>query len=255
MKRNLPSLVGLIPAAGKGTRLGAMPLSKEILPIAVNQKNGVPKVQVVADCLLQHFAAAGIDQVYWVIGRGKWDIPNYFSHAAKIASAYVVIENSPNTPTTLSAAVPFIADRCVALGFPDILFDAPDAFNQIYRELGKRKADVVLGLFPAALPQSQDVVEVDDKGIVQRIFVKPKRTKLTHTWGIAVWTPTFSAFLSEWVVRHARSRKSPSKEMYVSDAVLAAMKQGLRVCAVNVSEQPFFDIGLPENLQRTWRGD
>ncbi len=90
----------------------------------------------------------------------------------------------------------------VALGFPDMVFAPGNLFGQLLAKQKTTDADVVLGLFPANRPDKVDMVETDDKGKVKRIFVKPARTDLLLTWGVAVWSPAFSHFMHEFLVSH-----------------------------------------------------
>ena len=70
-------IVGLIPAAGQGTRIGPLPCSKEIYPIGFDPSlEGRPKA--VSHYLLEKMKSADIQKAYVVLRAGKWDIPNYF---------------------------------------------------------------------------------------------------------------------------------------------------------------------------------
>jgi glucose-1-phosphate thymidylyltransferase len=67
-------IVGLIPAAGQGTRIGLLPCSKEVYPIGYDQcREGRPNA--VSHYLLEKMQSAGIKKVYIILREGKWDIP------------------------------------------------------------------------------------------------------------------------------------------------------------------------------------
>lgn len=110
----------------------------------------------------------------------------------------------------------------------------------------------MLGLFPADQPRKMDMVDADSDGKVRQIVIKPHQTQLRHTWGIAVWTPVFTHFMHEYL---AVARKSAlhKPELFVGDIVQAAIGEGLRVEAVHVSDEPFLDIGTPDDLIRAVR--
>ncbi len=67
-------IVGLVPAAGIASRLGKLPYSKEIMPIP-GMKD---KSSVLSENLVRYFRLAGIHNLYFIIRKGKWDIPEYF---------------------------------------------------------------------------------------------------------------------------------------------------------------------------------
>jgi glucose-1-phosphate thymidylyltransferase len=254
-------ILGLLPAAGRGTRVAPLPVSKEIFPVSPGAQAARAGARPRAACeyLLENMAAAGITQACVVIGTGKWDIPDYLQDGRRtgVRLAYVVIDASPGTPYTLDVATPFTRERMVALGFPDIIFQEPDAYARLTECHRDTRAEVVLGLFPAEKPNQCDMVEADAGGVVRRVAIKPKRTRLSRTWGIALWTPAFTAFLHAFVQRHAAGNSSLAgarREIYVGDVIQAALDGGMPVRAVDVSSFPYLDIGTPEGLQRAMQG-
>jgi glucose-1-phosphate thymidylyltransferase len=246
-------LVGLIPAAGYGTRLGSLPHSKEIQPIGTfPDPNGSGlRPKVVSHYLLEKMRYAGIDQAYFILRDGKWDIAAHFKDGAMVdmSLAYLLVTVPYGTPYTLDAAYPFVRDSLVALGFPDILFSPNDAYTRLIEHQVKSGADVVLGLFPTDQPQDTDVVAFDDRDRIVQILTKPKHTILSHTWGIAIWTPTFTQFIHDYLAG-LPIPTSDTRELFVGDVVQAGIKRGLRVEGIHVSDTPFLDIGTPGNLAR-----
>ena len=246
-------IVGLIPAAGYATRLGVLPHSKEIQPIGTcPDANGLGRrPKVVSHYLLEKMRYAGIDLAYFILRDGKWDIASHFKDGATVEMflAYLLVTVPYGTPYTLDVAYPFVRDSLVALGFPDILFSPDDAYTRLIEHQVKGGSDVVLGLFPTDQPQATDVVASDDRGRVVQILTKPKHTILSHTWGIAVWTPTFTEFMHNYLAGLPIPTKD-TRELFVGDVIQAGIKRGLRVEGVPVSDTPFLDIGTPENLAR-----
>jgi glucose-1-phosphate thymidylyltransferase len=246
----------LIPAGGQATRIAPLPCSKELYPVGFSSMNSEQEMRPKVAChyLIEKMRLAGIKKIFIVLREGKWDIPAYFRDGAAldVHLAYLIMNLPFGAPYTLDQAYPFVQDALIALGFPDILFSPEDAFIQLLASQSSSKADVVLGLFPADQPGKVDMVDSDSDGKVCRIVIKPRQTKLRHTWGIAVWTPVFTHFMHEYL---AAARKSaPHKpELFVGDIVQAAIGDGLRVEAVYVSDEPFLDIGTPEDLIRAVR--
>ena len=243
-------IIGLIPAAGRATRLGPLPCSKEIFPIGFRSGpdgEGL-RPKAVGQYLLEKMQRAGIEQAYIVLRAGKWDIPAYFQGGASVGMrlGYLVMDNTDGVPYTLDHAYPFVQEALVALGFPDILFSADDAFVHLLEHQEQTGADIVLGLFPGDQPHKTDMVEVDERGAVRRILIKPGKTDLRYTWGIAVWSPAFTQFMHEFLA--SRPAVSDAPELHAGDIIHAAVQAGLHVQGVHVSTEPYLDIGTPEDL-------
>lgn len=247
MKRSR-EVVGVVPAAGLATRLGRIPVSKEVLPVGWEAgPSGSPKVKVVSEYLLEAFLRAGIQRAFFVIRRGKWDIPEHLGDGSDfgLRIGYLLMGLPHGAPYTIDQAHPFVREATVALGFPDIIFEPVDAYARLLERHRASEADVTLGLFPARAPETCDMVDADPGGKVRRIEVKPPRSALVHTWGIALWEPRFGDFLHERVARGLVGAAG-AKETYVGEAIQAAIGEGLRVEAMPVSESPYIDIGTPE---------
>jgi glucose-1-phosphate thymidylyltransferase len=246
-------VVGLIPAGGQANRIMPIPCSKELFPIGFFQESvgGDLRPKTACHYVLERMGWAGIQNAYIVIRKGKWDIPAYFGNGSHLNMniGYLVVDRTPSVPYTLDQAYPFVRGTRVALGFGDILFDSPDAFLRILKRQTATSADVVLGLFPSDKPEKVDMVEVDESGEIKALTIKPQHTKLQYTWGLAVWTSTFSEFLHATVgVSEPASAGKP--EMFVGDVIQAAIRKGLYVDSVHVSDHPFIDIGTADDLAR-----
>ena len=257
MKIPSHEVIGLIPAAGRGTRLAPLTGSKEMIHVLLrtseDDKSSEPKAA--CEYLLEHMAKAAITKAYLVLREGKWDIPAYFGDgtAFGIHLAYLMMGLPYGPPFTLDQAFPFVRETLVALGFPDIIFESDDAFARLIARQAETRADVVLGLFPTEQPENVDMVEIDNDSNVRQIVIKPPHTSLSHTWGIAVWTPAFTHFMHEHLLtirKDFESSKDNKQELHVGDVIQAAIDYGLEVTSVLVSDKPYIDIGIPENLAK-----
>ncbi len=243
--RDLP-LVGVVPAAGRATRLPELPCSKEIFPLHPPAAGAQARPSTPCERLLDSLARAGTTHAYVVVGRGKWDIPAYLGAGSRVglALAYLTAFDSPSSAATVDAAYGFLGNASVALGFPDIVFEPADAFAALAERLHGGAADVVLGLFPARRREKVDMVEVEPSGRIRRIVVKPSQTSLELAWIIAVWRPTFTTYLHE----HLHEIVPPDRELYVGDAIQAGLEEGLVVDSVTFRNGVYHDIGTPEEL-------
>jgi len=248
-------VVGLIPAAGRATRIAPLPCSKEIYPIGLGLLNGGRGSRPKAAChyLLEKMAAAGIAKTYIVLREGKWDIPAYLADGwmFQMQLAYLMIRGSLGVPYTLDQAYPFVRDALVTFGFPDILFNGDDAFQRLLSHHAADYADILLGLFPADRPEKMDMVDLEKDGRVAEIVIQPRQTKLQYSWDIAVWTPVFTEFLHAYLADQRASAMVLNRvELSVGHVIRAAISAGLIVKGLAVSDEPYLDIGCPEGLTR-----
>jgi glucose-1-phosphate thymidylyltransferase len=247
-------VVGLIPAGGQAIRVKPLPCSKELFPIGFHRGAGGhgSRPKVVAHYLLEKMRSAGISKSYIVLRPGKWDIPAYFGDGSQLDMqlAYLMLGAPFGVPFTLDQAYPFVRYATVAFGFPDILFGPDDAFAKLLARQSETQPDVVLGLCPSRHPSKDDAVDFDDNGIVKDIL-RPGNT-LRYSWAIAVWKPAFSEFLHGYVCeRKAAAPEAP--ELTAGHAIGASVKAGLRVESVILGEEPYLDIGTPEDLAEATR--
>jgi dTDP-glucose pyrophosphorylase len=245
-------IIGLIPAAGRATRLGPLPCSKEVYPIGLQElSRGLARPKVAMHYLLEKMRAGGVKQACIVLLHGKWDIPAYFGDGSIVDMeiVYRVLDRSPSPPYTLDRAYPFTCRSLVAFGFPDILFRTSDAYSKLLSRQRETNADVVLGAFRTEETYKWDMLELDADGRVRGIDFKPARTALQFSWSIAVWSPVFSEFMHEFVATHG----DEERELIVGDVMLAAIKNHLNVQTVVFPGDTCLDIGTPEDLVKAIR--
>lgn len=246
-----PEIIGLLPAGGQATRLAPLPCSKELYPVgyrSVGEDDFRPKV--VSHYLLEKMQQAGASKAYIILREGKWDIPAYWGDGALVGLplAYLMMNVPYGTPFTLDQAYPFVRQANIVFGFPDILFQPDDAFNRLFEHQAETKADAVLGLFLADKPHKMDMVELDEHQRVTRVVIKPKQTSLIYTWIIAVWTPTFTTFMHQFLAQKLSDDTIRTKEIFMGDIFQAAIDNGLEVESLKFAEGRCIDIGTPEDL-------
>jgi glucose-1-phosphate thymidylyltransferase len=240
------NLVGLVPAAGRAERLGRLPCSKEILPVALGEAGH--GFETAAGRLLRQLALAGVERGFIVLDEDKTDVARYLGDGSDLGLdlAYLTIRRSPSTPATVDRAFGHVREATVAFGFPDILLRPDDTFSRLVDRLAQTGADAVLGLFPADRPEKVDMVEVDESGRIRRIQIKPDRTELELAWIAAVWTPAFTAHLHDFLAKKADPDRG--RELYVGDVLQAATADGLNVHGLAFPDGAFRDVGTPDDL-------
>lgn len=250
-------VIGLIPAGGQATRIAPLPCSKELFPVGFRPvEGGSLRPKAVCHYLLEKMRLAGAGKAYIILRQGKWDIPAYLEDGLMLdmALAYLMMRLPFGAPYTLDQAYPFVREAMIVFGFPDILFQPQNAFVQLLDRQAETEADVVLGLFPAENPHLMDMVSFDDAGQVRQIVIKPPQTELRYTWIIAVWTPTFTQFMHDYLLAAQAAKKEDKRqegapaELFVGHVIQAAIDTGLVVDSLLFSAGHCSDIGTPESL-------
>jgi len=246
-----------VPAAGHGSRLSPLPCSKELFPIGFEEypEQGDPHPKVVSQYLLEHMQRAGARQVYVILRKGKWDIPNYYGDGSQLhlQLAYLIMRRPFGCPFSLDQAYPFVRRQRVVFGFPDILFSPEDAFERLLQRQQETEADVVLGCFRVAYPHKWDMVELRENGEVKTILRKPAQSALTYGWALACWGPRFTEFMHGHLQQVEGQLGASGAELSVGEVVQAAIRQGLRVQSTCFENGSCLDVGTPEDLRKAIR--
>ena len=253
------TIVGLIPAAGLATRLQPLPCSKELYPVGfyTDPESGEQHPKVVATYLLEHMQRAGAGQVYFILRKGKWDIPAYYGDGSqlKLNLAYLIMQRPYGAPFTLDQAYPFVKNKNIVFGFPDILIEPENAFDALLDRQRETAAEVVLGAFKVAYPHKWDMLELEKEGRVKKILPKPAQSELQYGWAIACWTPRFTQFMHEYLEQayHQMMVQQQEKELSVGEVIQAAIDNGMVVQSVCFHEGSCLDVGTPEDLRTAIR--
>jgi glucose-1-phosphate thymidylyltransferase len=233
--------VGLIPAAGLASRLGVLPCSKELLPVA----DGVDGPRPVAHFLLEGLTMAGVDQAIVGISPTKLDLIRGLGSGGRRnwpRLSYVPVESSRGTADTIAQLLPYARGQPVLIGFPDTVFHPTSMFVRLSESM-RSGADCLLGLFPTDRLDKYDMVDVDTSGRVVAVHVKPGSGPWKLTWLIAGWSARFGEFLTRWVAG------PPPGELHLGFAIQDAITSGLHVQGINIPDVEFLDVGTPEDLR------
>lgn len=243
-------VLGLIPAGGTGSRMGKIPCSKEVYPVM--DANG--NIKVVSENLIGYFTNSGISNIYFIIAPGKWDIPGYFGDGSEYQAniGYLIRKLHYGTPFTMDQAYPFVQDKIIALGFPDIQFKPEDAFKHLLQKLNQGNADIILGAAPCQDFMRSDMLDFDSNCQVKEIVIKKNRPDLKYGWFIAVWRPEFSRFMHQFLEEFLSVHPSgkyfdeldhTDRELYMGDVIQAAHKKGLKLDYLLFPDGTFRDLG------------
>ena len=171
---------GIVPAAGRGSRIQPLAFSKELLPVGSRTLNDTQRPCAVSEYLLERMIRGGADKICFVIGAGKSDILEYFGgHFGGADLAYVVQPQPAGLCDAVFRARALVAPNdTVAIGLPDTIW-FPD---HGLAALPDDKLSFLL--FPVERPEQFDAVMLaDDQSHVVEIRVKQQDPGTHWIWG------------------------------------------------------------------------
>jgi glucose-1-phosphate thymidylyltransferase len=242
------AVIGLLPAAGMGRRLGRHRFIKELFPLTEHKGGELLEPRPVCDFTVERMALAGVTRAVVVLAPHKVEILRMLegdSHG--IALAYAVQAKSEGLPHAVRCAAPWLGAADVVLGLPDTLVFPVDALARVRARLGAERADLVLGVFPVDEPERLGPVDLAADGEVRRVLDKPGHREIANSWGVAAWSPRFTDFVCRWDEAEAERRPG---ERVLGHAFEAARLAGLTVRGELFGGGRMIDIGTPEGLRR-----
>lgn len=241
--------VGFLPAAGRGSRFGDASYVKELFPLPVRAE-GKLLLRPVCERSLRAMHAAGAARCVVVVSPQKADILRALRDGAELGLplGYAVQAEPRGVPHALRCARPLLGDAEVVFALPDTVVTPAGALAEVQRLRRETAADLVLGAFPVHEPERLGPVELDASGRVVRILDKPGDRRVENSWGVACWSPRFTAFCCAWDEARERER-GPQSERAIGHAFEAARKDGLDVRARFFPDGRMLDIGTPAGLR------
>lgn len=242
--------VGLIPAAGRATRLAPFRYPKELLPIGYElTPQGGARPRAVAEYGVEAIKAAGIDRLFFVVAPWKLDVVTYFGDGAQfgVSVGYLYQEEARGLPHAIDIAYPWIDGRHVALVLPDTIITPADALARLRTRYLDTGADLALAVFPTEQAWRLGPV-VMSGGKVERVLDKPKGPAPANTWGAAIWGERFAALLHQGL---AQAGPPETGEPVLGMFFDLAVRRGLKAVAVEFPGGSFEDAGTSEGIVRT----
>jgi len=238
------NFIGLIPAAGRGVRLG-LPYPKELYPI-IRDNHYKPISQFVVENLTE----AGISHVVFVVNETKHQLVGYFGDGHRFGCniSYVVQEvrddskggsTSPGLANALDAAYHLTRGKTVFFGMADTIMQPKNLFACAL-DAAEVEDDVILALWETERPEKFGMVDYESDGRVIKIIDKPKETGLTEMWGGIVWRARFTEHLHQCVYE-----KGIMDFAYIMNTAIA---DGMRFRAVPFQGGTYIDLGTYEEI-------
>jgi dTDP-glucose pyrophosphorylase len=223
---------GIIPAAGRGSRIQPLAFSKELLPVGARALPDAPRPRAVAEYLVERMLRGGADKLCFVIGEGKSDILDYFGGEFGGAPlAYVVQPKPSGLCDAIFRARPLIGSRdSIAVGLPDTVWFPDDALARLPDDM------LSFLLFPVAQPELFDAVLLDECDCVREIRVKQNDPGTRWIWGaFKMPARVFTQLHDLWLQRNRQDE-------YIGTLVNAWLKQGGLAIGVKAGES-YMDVG------------
>ena len=224
---------GIIPAAGKGTRIQPLAFSKELLPVGARSDAGARHPRAVSDYLVERLVIGGATRICFVISPAKSDILEHYGASAYSRPICYCVQPEPRgLCDAIFSALPVIDPRePVLIGLPDTVWFPEDALCALPDDR------LSFLLFPVERPQLFDAVVSDDSGQVREIQVKQTHPRSNWVWG-AFKMPgaTLIALHDLWQRRG---------DEYIGTLVNAWLAEGGEAWAVPAGES-YIDVGATE---------
>ena len=237
--------VGFLPAAGRGVRFGASGYAKELFPLLFEGESETLEPRPISELALRAIHGAGAKRCVTVVSPDKLEVVRVLGAAHRdMAMAYVVQAEPGGIPQALEIARPWLEGEDVVFAMPDTIVFPGDALARVHAARIADGADVMLGVFPTNEPERLAPVVLDDAGNITAIHDKPASPPCKNTWGVAAWSPRFTAFCCAW-----NQKRAATSEGAIGHAFEAARVSGLVVRARAFDDGSFLDVGTPHGLR------
>ena len=240
-------MFGILPAAGRGTRVAGLRWRKWLYPVGWESAtvNGteVRRPRVVAAYMMDAMIRAGAHRLFVVVGESA-EVMSYFGETRNgTPIAYLVQDEPRGQSFSIDLARPWLPERHTMLyGQPDTIVEPADAFSHLLATHRAADADLTLGLFPTDRPQQFGMVRLEGDRPVE-IVDKPRETDLRLMWGLGCWSERVTA-LQPGLLAGA----TPGRELVPGEIFVAAISAGLDVRAQVFEDGRYLDVGTPAAL-------
>lgn len=236
-------MLGIVPAAGCGSRIQPLGCSKELLP--VGSRPASPRgatgerPRAVSECLIERMLLAGADRICTIISGEKTDIVRYYAESPFSRQVFFALQSQPQgLCDAVFRALPHVhAGEPVLIGLPDTIWFPEDAFRQA------APGQVHLITFPVEEPQQFDAVLEDERGRVREIQVKQPGDPGRRVWG-AITAPArdFEGLYRLW-------RRRQRQDEYLGHLFNAWLAEGHEISTDHYGTE-YLDVGTLAGYRR-----
>ena len=237
-------MLGIIPAAGAGTRIQPLAFSKELLPVGGRLDGNVERPRAVSEYLVERMTIAGAEKICFVISAGKSDILEYYGGGTINSASFIfVVQPQPaGLCDAIFHAAPVVArDEPVAIGLPDTIWFPENGLAALPDH------ELSFLLFPVERPEFFDAVILDDNDRVVEIQVKQQFARSSWVWGAfkmpgavfhelhQLWLERerrdeyFGTLVNAWIVQGGSASGVRGGESYVDVGTLHGYHEAVRL--------------------------
>ena len=237
-------MLGIIPAAGAGTRIQPLAFSKELLPVGGRLDGNIERPRAVSEYLVERLTIAGATKICFVISAGKSDILEYYGGGKVNAASFIfVVQPQPaGLCDAIFHAAPVVApNETVAIGLPDTIWFPENGLTALPDD------ELSFLLFPVEQPQFFDAVVTDENGRVEEIQVKQTDARSNWVWGAfkmpgsvfhdlhRLWLDReqrdeyFGTLVNAWIAKGGSASGIRAGESYVDVGTLEGYRAAIRL--------------------------
>ena len=229
--------VGLIPAAGKGSRLG-LPFSKELYPI--------PFKSMYYPVILNNILALksiNITEIVIIISPDKHDIMKYLGNGSSwdVTINYVIQEKAVSLPDALSKGNNIILDKEVYFLMADTVIEPNNFLIEFYERINS-DYEISLGCFYTDNPGKFATLEMVN-GVVNFCEEKNPESKSNIMWGFWRWNPSFTKKLIEASKSHTLVAGEQTMSEIISEEIKLGMVEGILL-----NNYKYWDLGTFDEI-------
>ena len=241
-------MIGLILAAGKGTRMRpySHAINKEMLLIGDSP---------VIEYSVKALADAGVKKIFIVLGEGKWQIFEYLRDGSRfnVSLSYIYQdlgekEEKKGTAKAIQAAENWINEDFIVI-YGDSFFHPYDFLRDEIELYLKEKADVTMGIYMMKEYKDYGIIQTDGKKVTD-ILEKATReevekAKTNNMFAVNSGPIVFTREVFSYI---RKTEISPTGEYWITDTIRLIIKDGKKVFAYKIPEGVFWrDIGRMEH--------
>ncbi|EHK01177.1 nucleotidyl transferase [Candidatus Haloredivivus sp. G17] len=234
---------GVIPAAGKGTRMepftNAYP--KELLPVGE---------KAVIHHAIEDMKEAGITDICIVVGWKQHAIIDYLGSGEELGVqlTYVVQDKRDGLAGAIKAAEHYVEDSSFAVVLGDNYVDDKRALRELVKFHKHNGMDATIGAFNPEDVTSYGIIDPGDDNMVDGLVEKPEKHEAPSELGISglyVFEPVIFGAIDD-------IGKGKGGEYQLTDAIDELRKQDYKVGYDNITGTRI-DVGTPERLREANR--
>lgn len=234
---------GVIPAAGKGTRMepftNAYP--KELLPVGE---------KAVIHHAIEDMKEAGITDICIVVGWKQHAIIDYLGSGEKLGVqlTYVVQDERDGLAGAVKAAQHYIKDESFAVVLGDNYVDDKRALRELVKFHKHESMDATIGAFNPEDVTSYGIIDPGENNEVKGLVEKPEKDEAPSELGIS------GLYVFEPVIFDAIDQigKGKGGEYQLTDAIDRLREEDYKVGYDNIKGTRI-DVGTPERLREANR--